>query len=307
MYILTVEERRTYETIAVNANNTLQARMEAHFWVGYCYAELTGGTVQHRTNNFVQAYRQAHRQAHRWWQRALELLGRLSADGGDEQEGPNDNTGKIRYRLKLYQDAIPRLQYESDNNGDDESRYYLAKCHYNGHGSLPRDKMMALTYYRLAAKGGHSKSSRELGCGYRHGSFGPKDNVRATFWYNKAIQQGDNVSQTFKQSLIRSLSSDEEREELFQTVQRTEWLLEIKLHALASNARANIDLGFDDLEQDDTESVPLAPFKIWPVALQKFGAANAAAGVSPSFLLLRRVLMTQSEFWACNSNRRRTA
>ena len=77
--------------------------------------------------------------------RALKLLRRLSTDGGDEQEGPNDNTGKIRSRLKLYQDAIPRLQYESDNNGDGESRYYLAECHCNGHGGLPRDKMMALT------------------------------------------------------------------------------------------------------------------------------------------------------------------
>ena len=126
MYILTVEERRNYETIAVNPNNTLQARMEAHFWVGYCYAELTGGIVRYRTSNLEQE----HRQAHRWWQRALDLLQRPSADGGDEQEGPNDNTGKIRYRLELYQDAIPRLQYESDNNGDNESQYYLAECHY---------------------------------------------------------------------------------------------------------------------------------------------------------------------------------
>ena len=122
VYIFTVEERRANETIALNPNNSLQARMEAHFWVRYCYAELTGGIVQYRTSNLEQA--------HRWWQRALDLLRRLSANGDDEQEGPNDNTGKIRYRLKLYQDAIPRLQYESDNNGDNESQYYLAECHY---------------------------------------------------------------------------------------------------------------------------------------------------------------------------------
>jgi len=228
------------------------ADMEAWFWIGTCYYHNQGG---------VEVY-DGLEEAEMIWRRALRQLGR--------DENVNDGTGKIRFRLRLYDEAVPRLQLEADL-GDNTSQRFLAFCYLNRFGGLERDTVKMAFWFERSAELGNVDSQVQTGLCYVHGNGVEQDLVKAVEWFDRAIAQKCQYelhgSATQKECLIYSLNATD-RDRVLGCVQRNIWLRNIK------------------------ESIESGPqMAVWVLALQYLaGSRNEWARHSPFFLCLKEVI-----------------
>lgn len=92
--------------------------------------------------------------------------------------------------------------------GDTEAEAVMGFLHYEGEG-LPKDAAKASDWYQKAARKGHQLAQRELGLMYFKGDGRPEDKVLGYAWVNLASTGGDESTVSLRNSLERSMSSQE--------------------------------------------------------------------------------------------------
>jgi TPR repeat protein len=91
---------------------------------------------------------------------------------------------------KDYAEAVKWYRKAADQ-GNVEAQFNLGCLYYFGHG-VQIDKMMALSYWEKAAEKDHAVAVGNLGALYANGVVnGKRDNKRALYYYNKAIEIGN--------------------------------------------------------------------------------------------------------------------
>ena len=83
---------------------------------------------------------------------------------------------------------IPALVKKAES-GDALAQFSLGTRYYNGAG-VPKDPVLAVSWYRKAAEQGNASAQWLLGFNYSLGEGVPKDDVLAYFWYNLSAAQG---------------------------------------------------------------------------------------------------------------------
>jgi TPR repeat protein len=128
-----------------------------------------------------------HHQAAIWDRKAAEaaelnhfdadhmlMLGTLLSPDEESEEG-----GKAIW-LRKAADAGNQLAME-----------YMGSMYRDGEGGLPKDDVLAVSWYRKAANAG-KYGMCELGTMYKEGRGGlPKDDAKAVYWYKRAAEAGD--------------------------------------------------------------------------------------------------------------------
>jgi TPR repeat protein len=87
----------------------------------------------------------------------------------------------------------------------------LGFAYFYGSG-LPRDRVEAVRWYRLAAAQGDAMAQRLLASAYELGEGVPRDYVQAYAWYSLAAAQSDADARE-KLNLIETLLTSEQRAE----------------------------------------------------------------------------------------------
>ena len=311
---LSLQQRLDHEAQAADANVPLRKRVEAHYWVGYCYEKGTGGISEEIP------YEGRCQTAIQYWQQALDLSASSSV------EGPTDNTGKLRYRLafyhggglaglqrdraraeQLYQEATPRLQHEADNNSDHESQWCLAFAHLNGDQGLPRNLQLSFRWFLASAQGGHSNAQKQVGCHYGFGWGVERNIAKAIFWLNKSIRQGDQVAIANRRAFLTGLSSDSDRETVLQAVeryeqieQRDDWLARVSTFTGGKKGEKK-----NDGRRDDSTPRQLAApsLSVWPTAMETLASRNPLAGSTLVYFVLNQVLLSHPDYWGTEESR----
>lgn len=151
--------------------------------------------------------------------------------------------GIYAFKAGAFSVALDKLKPKADS-GDREAAYWLGQMYEDGLG-VKRDLKKAVTYYRTAAKAGWSKAKLRLGEIYLQGTeelqdfakahkwleraaydglpkaqrdlaklyadgWGDnKDPVWAYVWYEFAARQGDRLAQRSRDSLLKTMSTDQ--------------------------------------------------------------------------------------------------
>jgi tetratricopeptide (TPR) repeat protein len=233
-----------------------QADVEAWFWIGYCHFDGMVG---------IEA---DFEEARRIWRRALRALRsrRRALQDFRNKDHVQDGTGKIRYCLERYDQAVPRLQWEAAQ-GDFESEWYLALCFWYGWGGLEVDHVQAAYLFQRPAEQGNPGAQLYIGVCYHDGDGMERDYVKAVEWYDKAIAQGGDLARSNRQRIVDELN-ETERDRVLGCVQRNKWL---------ENVQQSLEL--------------VSPLSVWVLALEKLvGTQNKWATLSPIFLCLEELL-----------------
>ena len=81
---------------------------------------------------------------------------------------------------------------------------FLGAAYSSGQGSLPKDDVQAVYWYRKGADAGNAYGMAQLAVMYEAGRGGlPKDEAQAVAWYRKAAQLGNDFAQKALQRLGR--------------------------------------------------------------------------------------------------------
>lgn len=99
------------------------------------------------------------------------------------------------YGVKMNTERGSELIHQAANQDVAAAQYYLAKRYKSGTSFLPQDTRLAIFYYELAARQGHSNAQNDLGNIYYNGKLVTKDYDKAVMWYTKSAEGGNKYGQ----------------------------------------------------------------------------------------------------------------
>jgi len=85
---------------------------------------------------------------------------------------------------------------DAAENGDAEAQYRLAYLYLGFTPGIKGDNYAGARWLEKAAEQGYAPAMRELGAYYENGTGVPQNKEKALFWFNKAVEHGDEKAKT---------------------------------------------------------------------------------------------------------------